>query len=524
MYNAVRENCGILAVIGPEFSMDYVVSNLIHLQHRGQESAGAATFHEGDLIVIKGAGLVSDVFSNYTMRMYRGKCAIGGTRYSTIGDDVKRDAKPIARYINLPKGEEIDLKDAYLIRKPISLEDTLQIAIDHNGNDPFFIEKKKEASQLGVEFETNNDVEGFLFEQVKFIVDNHPENQVNDTLIFQSIKYAANSWKGAICLVELVNDSVFVFRDRFGIKPLVWGYKDFEWGRVYAVASESAPLTQMGFPLEKIKSFPPGYAAKFKPKEKPHFKKLFNSKKAYCIFEYPYFARVDSFINDISIAQFRYDIGVICARDFKKKDIVIDAVSPIPDTARTSAIAFAYELGLPYREDIIIRNRHYNLRAFMLPDNLRSKGLSGKYIINKWPVHFPNSDDELRSLMLIDDSIVRGETMKKIVSSLRESFSSLDNIYVYSMFLPIRFPCPYGIDMQRRSKLIAHNSTLEEIANKLGVTAVFYPTLEMYEEALKLNSSNFCKGCSYGDYPTGLTLDDLKHAEEERELAHKSIF
>ncbi|MCD6575870.1 MAG: hypothetical protein J7K73_01785 [Nanoarchaeota archaeon] len=531
---ALGEECGVLAVVGPEYAMDVVVKNLRYIQNRGPQSAGAAGSDEdGDIIVYKGVGLVKDVFKKYPFRMFHGSAAIGGTRYSTVGGDLERDAKPIVRYIKLPTGEKINLSDAYRIEKPIHLEDVLQIAVDHNGNDPFFTEVRDEAEKKGVTFGSENDVEGFVYRQAEYLVEQHNENpylDIDDEVIFNSIKYAAERWQGSISLVELVNGEVWVYREPKGIKPLVWGYKELDWGKMFMISSESLPLTQEGVELENIFSFPLGYIGVFKD-EDVDIKRLFDPDPKYCSFEWAYFANQLSVINGVPVAKFRGDnLSQLIAEDIRSLGKRVDAVTAVPETAELYAFSLAHILGVPYVK-LIIRNRDYSKRAFQLLDSERKDAYNLKYLITPFEL------ENIKHLVIVDDSIVRGETLGKLVKKIREMHPELEEIGVYSAFFKITNICPYGIDMQRRSKLIGYDfekgreRSEEEIAKILGVDWVRYATPDMYEKALVVKSKDgsiqysiskehLCLGCSLGQYPLPISEEDLERLAREREEAH----
>jgi amidophosphoribosyltransferase len=515
----LNEECGVFAFTG-ENAVPKTIRALSFLVNRGRQSTGVAYVdNDGVIKIVKGVGTPRKVFTNFNLGDVDSHFAIGGTRYATSGINLERDAKPIGVNLYLPRGK-ISLEEAVLENYERGV---LQIAADHNGDSPFFLDIRERGMKDGFKFRTGNDLESFLYLQSKEIVNLHNKGIVDyDLLIKKSIESAAKEWGGSLSLVELVvfpdgTPSVYAFREKHGIKPLVFGYNHSSTHE-YGIASESLPLEVLGFDLKNVFDFPIGSILRLDGQSFER-KDVFAAEPKLCLFEYAYFANATSVINGIPVSEFRKNLGRLAAIDLKNEEIEVDGVVPIPETGRSYAISMAQELGVPYFEDYVMRNRYVSERAFQEDPKSRKKVQNDKYIISSSIRYNPVP----KRLMIVDDSIVRGDTLKHIISRLRQKHPEVEWVGVYSMFPKIVNICPYGIDMKRPEKLIAYDIEHkrvrddEEIAGLLGVDFVRYVDHKMSAIALGIDEGKLCMGCTLSKYP--YELPSIDKISNERRIA-----
>jgi amidophosphoribosyltransferase len=481
--------CGVIGIFGNEDVFKDLYQGMLAIQHRGQDSAGMITF-DGRFHTKKGNGLVNDIFDADNALRLRGPVGIGHTRYPTIGGGRGEDAQPF--FVNSPFG----------------------IIMAHNGNVVNYTEIrdslfKKHRRILN----SDNDVEAILniFAQ---------ELAAQDTLelkpehIYQAVKGVYDQIKGSYAVVAYIaGQGMVAFRDPYGIKPLVYGKRRDGLIPSIAVASESVSLNIMNF--NEIKNILPGQVLFIDSHRRLHTRRLVQRSHSPCLFEWVYFARPDSFIDDVNVYNCRIRLGRFLAEEIKKRDLSIDVVVPIPDSARDAAIEIARRLDLRYRE-ALVKNRYIG-RTFIMPSD-KSRRSSVRQKLN--PI---KSEFDGKNVLLVDDSIVRGNTSRSIIEMVREC--GANKVYFGSYSPPLRFPCVYGIDMQTHQEFIAADSTPEEVAKKIGADMVIYQSLTALKKAVHMGNEDidtFCGACFDGIYPTGdITQADLDAIENERESLHK---
>ncbi|AZR82442.1 amidophosphoribosyltransferase [Thiomicrospira sp. S5] len=480
--------CGIVGIVSNTPVNQEIYDALTVLQHRGQDAAGIVTCQEGRLYQRKDNGLVKDVFRTRHMRDLHGNMGIGHVRYPTAGSSSGAEAQPF--YVNSPYG----------------------IAMGHNGN-------LTNADQLGKELyeqdlrhlNTNSDSEVLLnvfahelMQQKKLFVDAED--------IFSAISRVHKRARGGYAAVGVIPSvGMFGFRDPFALRPIVVGQRQTSEGVDYMLASESVALDAAGFEL--LKDLEPGEAVVVSESGNIQFKQCAdNPQYSPCIFEFVYFARPDSMIDDISVYKSRLRMGEKLAeqilRDWPENDI--DVVMPIPDTSRTSALQLADMLGKPYREGFI-KNRYIG-RTFIMPgQTLRKKSVRQK--LNAVPLEF-----EGKNILLVDDSIVRGTTSGEIVQMAREAGAK--KVYFASAAPAVRYPYVYGIDMPSATELVANGRDIEQIAEYIGADRLFYQDLDDLIEAVWQGNKSikeFDTSCFSGCYVTGdITPEYLESLDKNR--------
>ena len=487
--------CGIVAVSGNNDVIHDIYESLTVLQHRGQDASGILTNHNGKITLRKSLGLVRDGFSKKHIDRLKGSIGIGHVRYPTAGHaDNSSEAQPF--YVNSPYG----------------------IALAHNGN---LINSDKLKSDLFKEdlrhINTKSDSEILLniFAHELYL---HSKDAFTPDSIFYAVAGVHRRVKGAYAVVSLITDrGVVAFRDPNGIRPLCFGQRVFNGKTETMVASESVALDSAGFKLER--DLKPGEAIFIDKDGKVHTRLCSeNSTTSPCIFEYVYFARPDSIIDGISVYQARMNMGTALADNIKKAlpDNDIDVVVPIPDTSRISALELSSKLGIPFREGFI-KNRYIGRTFIMSQQNERSKSVKRK--LNAIKSEFSN-----KTVLLVDDSIVRGTTSRQIVEMAREAGAK--KVYMASAAPPVKFPNVYGIDMPASKEFIADNRTIDEVADFIGCDKLFYQNLSDLIDAVKSESpsvTEFDSSCFDGKYITGdvnedylLALDELRNDAEKR--------
>jgi amidophosphoribosyltransferase len=481
--------CGIIGILGNDDVFKDLYQGLLSIQHRGQDSAGVITY-DGFFHTKKGNGLVRDIFTADNFRRLKGRVGIGHTRYPTIGGGKGEDAQPF--FVNSPFG----------------------IIMAHNGNVINYAELNELLmNRYHRHLTSDNDVEIILniFAQdlsAQNIGNIEPEN------VFHAVKRVFEQVKGSYSVVAYIaGKGMVAFRDPYGIKPLVYGKKKDGILPSYAVASESVSLNITNF--SDIKNVGPGQALFIDESRKLHSRNLANAPHSPCLFEWVYFARPDSYIDDVNVYDCRVNLGRLLAEEIKKHDLDIDVVVPVPDSARDAAIEIARQLNLKYRE-ALVKNRYIG-RTFIMPaDQKRRSSIRQK--LNAIP-----SELKGKNVLIVDDSIVRGNTSRAIIELIRECGAK--KVYFGSYSPPLRYPCVYGIDMQTKTEFIASNSSVEQIAKKIGADKVIYQSLESLKKAVQMGNdkiTHFCGACFDGHYPTGdVTSDVLATIEKDRKFSQK---
>ena len=468
--------CGIIGIVGKSPVNSQLYDGLSILQHRGQDSAGIATSHEGRVFVRKSLGLVRDVFRTEHMLRLKGNMGIGHCRYPTAGNSsATAEAQPF--YVNSPYG----------------------IVLGHNGNLTNAAELEKELFQSDLRhINTTSDSEVLLNIFAHELQKHINSTQLQPAQIFSAVSEVHRRCRGGYAVIAmLIGRGILAFRDPHGIRPAVLGKRESDDGTEYAVASESVALQSLGF--ETVRDLEPGEAI-YITEDAEFFSQQCaeNTSLNPCVFEYVYFARPDSIMDNISVYKTRMRMGEMLAqkilREFPEHDI--DVVIPIPDTSRTSALELAHTLGVPYREGFM-KNRYIG-RTFIMPgQKLRKKSVRQK--LNPIDLEFRG-----KNVLLVDDSIVRGTTSEQIVQMAREAGAA--KVYMASAAPPVKHPNVYGIDMPAVEEFIAHNRTVDEICEAIGADWLIYQDIDDLITSVKAGNpsvTNFDTSCFTGEYITG---------------------
>jgi len=480
--------CGIAGIVGTSGVNQRIYDALTVLQHRGQDAAGIATVAEGELFVRKGQGLVRDVFQQHHMLELKGNVGIGHVRYPTAGCDNAAEAQPF--YVNAPYG----------------------ICLAHNGN-------LTNARELGEVLEredrrhlnTSSDSE-VLLNVLASELQRVGTPRVTPADIFAAVSAVYRRCRGGYAVVSMViGHGLLGFRDPNGIRPLVLGQRETPKGAEWMLASESVALDMLGFKL--VRDVAPGEVVYIDVHGRLHSQVcVATTHHSPCIFEYVYFARPDSLIDNISVHRARMRMGERLADKIlrERADHHIDVVIPIPDTSRTSAMQVAQRLDVKYREGFV-KNRYVG-RTFIMPgQEQRSKSVRSK--LNAIDLEFRN-----KNVLLVDDSIVRGTTSAQIIDLAREAGAK--QVYFASAAPPVKFPNVYGIDMPAASELVASNRTDAEVAQLIGADWLIYQDLEDLIQACVHDHSSikeFDTSCFSGHYVTGdVTPEYLARLQSER--------
>jgi amidophosphoribosyltransferase len=484
--------CGIIGIVSHEAVNQEIYDGLLVLQHRGQDAAGMITSDGKHLYLRRKNGLVTDVFHEQHMRQLVGNMGIGHLRYPTAGSSSNSEAQPF--YVNSPYG----------------------ISLAHNGNLTNAHELKKELYEQDrrhINTESDSEVLLNIFAQE---LQKCKAYRVHPEEIFTAVRGVHQRCEGAYAVVAMITrDGIVGFRDPHGIRPLVYGKRETAKGTDYMIASESVALVTQGY--EIVRDIEPGEAI-FITDHGDVYTKQCADNPVYntCIFEYVYFARPDSVIDNVFVHKARMRMGHNLAEKVKKEwpDHDIDVIIPIPDTSRTSAHEMALTLGVDYREGFI-KNRYIG-RTFIMPGQTQRKK-SVRRKLNPLDIEFKG-----KNVMLVDDSIVRGTTSKEIVQMARDS--GANKVYFASASPAIRYPNIYGIDMPAANELIAHNKTEAEVADAIGADRLVYQELDDLISAVTTGNPELQEfDCSVftGKYVTGADDGYFTELEERRADAKK---
>jgi amidophosphoribosyltransferase len=451
-----HDECGVFGIFmnNPASTTDAARTTfygLYALQHRGQESAGIAISDGHKIELHKGMGLVSDVVKSHHIDKLEGNIAIGHVRYSTTGGSALVNAQPLV--FHYLKG---------------------MVALAHNGNLINTVELKKRLETYGSVFQTTTDTE-----VVANLLARYSQDTMEDALAKCMIDI-----KGAFALLIMTEDRLVGVRDQMGIRPLCIGRLNGD----YILASESAALDTVG--AEFIRDVNPGEIVVIDKNGLRSLQVIKSPRKAHCIFEYIYFARPDSTIDGLNVNRVRRELGKQLAREC---EIDADIVISVPDSGTAAALGYAEESGLPFEEGLM-KNRYVG-RTFIQPtQQMRELGVRLKL----------NAVGEVvagKRVIMIDDSIVRGTTSKKIVQMLRKVGAKEVHVIIASP--PTRFPCYYGIDTSRREELIASTMDVKQISQFIGADSLHYIGMEGMFAAMKSDAGIFCAACFCGEYPAG---------------------
>ena len=486
--------CAITGIFTKKPNVCLSLNNaLTVLQHRGQDAAGIATCDEkNSLRIHKGNGLVRDVFNDKTMIGLEGAYGLGHTRYPTAGSSDHSEAQPF--YVNSPFG----------------------LVLVHNGN---LVNTLELSSQLKTKnlrhLNTQSDSE-VLLNIFAHALQKNINNKLDVSLIFNAVDEVHERVEGAYAVIIMIlGYGILAFRDPNGIRPLIYGQKNDN----HMFSSESVALDCLGYD-KNIKDVQPGETI-FIDINGNKTSHLYNGSKKPnpCIFEYVYLARPDSTMDNINVYNSRLSMGKYLAKKIKatlsKQDLNdIDVVIPIPDTSRTSALPISIDLDIKLREGFV-KNRYIG-RTFIMPgQKIRKKSVKQK--LNTISSVFKN-----KTVLLIDDSIVRGNTSKQIVQMARDAGAK--KVIFASASPPIIWPNVYGIDMPFVEELIAYNKTIKEIEKEIGADKLIYQDLDdliLSVKELNPNIDSFDTSCFDGKYITGgVTPEFLKNSANKRKVTN----
>ncbi|MGQ0798459.1 MAG: amidophosphoribosyltransferase [Methanobacteriota archaeon] len=445
-----REKCGIIGCAGTEPVASDLYYGLRILQHRGQESAGLAVF-DGEVRSKRGMGLVHEVLTKEDLQSFRGLAGIGHVRYSTTGSSVLENAQPIV------------VRTAYG-----------DIALAHNGDVANAAELREELSKKGWAFMTTSDSEVI----VRLLA-----NEVASTGdVHRALKEFTNRLVGAYSLALLIRDTVYAVRDPLAVRPLCIGERSGAW----MIASESVVFDALGYKF--VRDLKPGEIVELRADGFESFRLPHPTHTAHCMFEWVYFARPDSVLDGRLVYDARVKIGEQLAREHP---VDADIIVPVPESGRAQAQGYSQVAGMPVVEGLI-KNRYIE-RTFIMPEQSdREVGV----LLKLNPI---SSAVKGKRVVLIDDSIVRGTTIRKIVQMLRRAGAR--EVHVRIGCPPIRSPCYLGIDMKTRDQFIANERSVDEIAAFITADSLGYLSLKGLIGALKQPKNDVCLGCLTGEYP-----------------------
>lgn len=462
MREGPRDECGVFGLYAPGHEVSRLSYFALYaLQHRGQESAGiAAADRGGQIITRRELGLVNQVFTENDLRTLAGELAIGHVRYSTTGSNAWENSQPVQR----SEGTNGSRRE---------------VALGHNGNLINALELHEELLERGVKFSSTSDSE-----IIAAMIATHPAESVED-----AIAEVLPRLRGAFSIVAMTKDRVVAFRDPHGLRPLSIGVLDpLEPGgdSRYCVASESCAFDIIG--AKHLRDVAPGELVTLGEEGLQSRMVSPGGRRAFCLFEYIYFARPDSRMsgNVLQVARGRMGEAL-----WREAPVEADLVIAVPDSGNAAARGLARAAGLP-QDDGFVKNR-YVARTFIQPgQELRKHGLRLKF--NPLPEVIAG-----KRLVVVDDSIVRGNTTRQIVQMLRDAGAA--EVHMRISAPPIQHPCHYGIDMSTREEMIAHGRTVEEVAEELGCDSLHYLSLESVYAAVRGTRATHCDACFTGEYP-----------------------
>jgi amidophosphoribosyltransferase len=470
MFDKFREECGVIAIHGHPEAANLAYLGLYAMQHRGQESAGIATSDGQEIRTHKSMGHVADIFTKPVLAKLPGDLAIGHTRYSTAGDTVVLNAQPFSVICN--KG---------------------RISVAHNGNITNAAELRADLERRGAIFQASSDTEVIL----------HLVAHSSERTLPAALRDALLQLEGAFSLVFLAQDRIIVARDPNGFRPLAMGQMEISGGgKVYAFASETCAFDLIN--AVYLHDVMPGEMVIVGPEGVTRERYTPERNRAQCVFEHVYFSRPDSTVFGRHVYASRDEMGRLLAREHPAD---ADLVVPVPDSGVAAALGYSAESGVPYRQ-ALIRN-HYVGRTFIEPSQaIRDFGVKLK--LN--PVRHLLQG---KSVVLVDDSIVRGTTSRKIVRMVRQAGAR--EVHVRISCPPTISPCFYGVDTPTKGELIASSQSTEEIRRFIEADSLGYLSLGSLRKAVADDERHdYCYACYTGDYPTELVSIDQLVAERQR--------
>lgn len=469
--DAMHEECGVFGIYMETDHYNPAEAcylGLFALQHRGQESAGIAVSKDGEMLLHKGMGLCGEVFKHDLERLYGGKIGIGHVRYSTTGDSQVLNAQPLVMSCRSGK-----------------------MAIAHNGNLVNTAILREKLEEDGAIFQTTLDTEVMAYLLAKN----------SKCSLVDAIKKMMQIVRGSYALVIATSDELIGVRDPQGIRPLALGRLDDS----FVLASESCAFDAID--AEFVRDVRPGEIVVIGKDGFKSYQTHYAQDTALCIFEYVYFARPDSDIDGISVYRARENMGKKLAQAFP---VEADLVGGVPDSATPAASGYAEESGIPYQK-ALAKNRYVG-RTFIQPTQLlRERGVKLKLNAMRRNVHG-------KRVVLVDDSIVRGTTSKKIVEMLR--LAGAKEVHMRISSPPVAYPCFFGIDTPSHDQLIGSMNSVEDIRKIIGADSLSYLTKEDLLKTVEGAGCNFCTGCFDGNYP----VDIIKACEETKKLDLHKFF
>lgn len=461
MFDKFRDECGVFGIYGHPEASNLTYLGLYALQHRGQESAGIASADGTNLRHSKAMGYVNEAFDQASLATLPGHLAIGHVRYSTAGESKLANAQPIV--IDCAHG---------------------QLALGHNGNIVNASEVREALVKRGAIFQTSTDSEVVV----------HLFARSLESTVEGAIIDAISQVRGAFSFVMMTPDKVFGVRDPNGFRPLALG----RLGEAWVLASETCAMDLIG--ATYVRDVEPGELVVLSAQGLKSIKPFAPAQQSQCIFEHVYFARPDSYVFGESVNEVRTNLGRRLARE---SGVAADVVVPVPDSGVCAAIGYAEESGIPMRMGLI-RN-HYVGRTFIEPQqSIRHFGVRVK--LN--PV---KSIFDGKRVILIDDSIVRGTTSRKLVKMVRNAGAR--EVHMRISCPPTVSPCFYGVDTPRRSELIAATHTLEEIRKYLNADSLAYLSLDGLTGTVHEGRSKYCTSCYTGNYPIAFPRDEAAYLQ-----------
>lgn len=486
--------CGVIGLIGTDQASARALRGLSLLQHRGQDAAGILSFDDSGFHYVRNLGLVENVFTDENMRSLSGDMAIGHVRYGTSGKSELRNVQPFL--LNFPYG----------------------IGMVHNGN---LVNFRSLSQELRIKYQrqplADSDTENIINLFAEGLTKNAQRRSPSFADLTVAVSLVFEKALGSYSIVTMVAGfGLVAFRDPHGLRPLVMGSRREDSGKMsYAFASESSALSFLGY--EHFEDVLPGEMVAVSNEGLVERKVIFQLERRPCMFEWVYFASPTSELEGSPVYKARIELGKKMAHTVLERmradDIEFDVVVPVPETARIAAIALAEEIKVPYRE-VLIKNR-YITRTFILDSqDKREQAVHLKLA----PVY---SEIKGKRVLLVDDSIVRGTTSRKLIELVRQAGAK--EVYFASTCPPIKHPCFYGIDFPMENELLANKRSLEEVENELGADGVIYQEIESLQEALFAGGKvTPCMACLTGKYPTATEgIQELIQNRNEDRSVHK---
>jgi len=456
----LKEACGVVGICTPEPAAEHLYFGLRIIQHRGQESAGISVYEDGKHTILKGMGLVHQVMSKEQLSKLKGTRGIGHVRYSTFGVSALQNVQPFV--VQTTNGE---------------------VSLGHNGEIINAEAMRTDLKKKGWAFMTSSDSE-IIVRLLANELSMHADP-------VKSIKNLMGMIQGSYSLTIMIGDRVFGVRDPYAIRPLCVGKLNNGW----AVASESVVFDNLDG--EFVRDVEGGEIVEVTCDGMKSWKVPSPKEKAHCMFEWVYFARPDSVIDGRQVFEVRKNIGRKLAREHP---VDADVVIPIPDSGRAHAIGYSEESHVPYAEGLM-KNRYVE-RTFIMPDP--SERVMG-VMLKLNPI---KKEIDSKRVVLCDDSIIRGTTMKQIVHILRKA--GAEEVHVRIGSPPVVAPCYLGIDMKTRHQFVATDRTPEEIAEIITADSVGYLSMDGLVECIGLEDRNLCLGCLSGEYPISIEGEQVR--------------